>query len=345
MAHREKLVVTAALLAVVLGSPLARADCDARTRLSPCFDADALWIPAAPSRFLSIPRSAAMASREFSVGFGVTYLSRPVVAKAMSPDPSGRTLLVVDDVVDASFAAAYAPARHVELGVVLPLALHRTGAGLTGISSQNGPPLVGTALRDVRLGVGHDLVLKQVEGSRYRFSAMSRLELALPTGNDDAFAGDRGPVLAPSFTLGLRAGPVSFGAQEGARLRRSSDFGGARLGTQLVTSVGVNVDVVGGGLFSISAEAWLLPNLLSTRREFPDGASVTAGAHVPAEWLASAWLRVSPLLIGLGGGTAIPLSSETRVSPEGVASTEHFAAVTSPRFRFALTARYAPRGD
>jgi hypothetical protein len=47
-------------------------------------------------------------------------------------------------------------------------------------------------------------------------------------------------------------------------------------------------------------------------------------------------------MFGIGGGTAIPLSSETRTDPTGSHSSERFAGVTTPRFRFFLSARYVP---
>jgi hypothetical protein len=47
-------------------------------------------------------------------------------------------------------------------------------------------------------------------------------------------------------------------------------------------------------------------------------------------------------MLGLGGGSAIPLSSETRTDPTGSESSERFAGVTTPRFRFLLSVRYVP---
>lgn len=345
MVERETFVFSAALLGFALLSRFAQAaDCTPRTNTSPCFDADALWIPAAPSRFASIPTSEALPRSSFSLGVDVVYLSRPVVLKALSADPSGRSIFVVDDVLDASLAGAYSPISHLELGVVLPMALYRNGTGLTGVTSQSGPTLTGAALRDVRLGAGHDLVLRPATNDHLRFSAMSRLELALPTGNASAFAGSRGPVVAPSFSLGLAIDSVLIGAQEGVRFQSPADFGGARIGTQFVTSLGVNVDVLHDGLLALSGEAWLSPNFRSTSRTLPDGGAVTSGALVPAEWLAMAWTRWRAVTFGVGGGTAILLSHENTTAPDGTESKEYFAGVTTPRFRFVLTARYTPAG-
>lgn len=342
MAPREMVIFGALSCCIALSSERADAsDCTPRTRLSPCFDADTLWTPAAPSPFVTIPSSKALPRGSYALGLALSYASEPVTLRTLAPDPSGRTVLVVDDVVDASVAAAYSPARHLELGIVVPTALYRTGTGLSGVTSQSGPALTAAALRDVRIGAGHDLVLHPHSDDDFRFTAMARLDLALPTGDEDAFAGESGPVLAPSVTLGLGNRRVFFGAEEGARVRKAVDFGGSRLGTQLISSLGANAELTPDGSLSLSLEAWILPNFLSTRRTLPDGVVVTGGALVPAEWMATAWTRLSQWTLSLGGGSAIPLSSETRRALDGTETTDHFAGVTTPRFRLVLTVRYS----
>ena len=282
-----------------------------------------------------------MPARTYSLGLALVYLSQPVTLKAFAPDPDGRKVLVVDDVVGASVAAAYSPTRHLELGAVLPMNLYRTGAGLTGVTSQNGPTLSGATLRDIRIGAGHDLVLQPSSGDRVRVTAMARFELALPTGDEDAFAGNRTVVAAPSLSFGVEIGRVAVAIQKGARFRNGVEFGGARIATELLSSLGATVDLVPQGLLSLSAEAWFLPNLLSTERTTPNG-TATSTVLVPAEWLATAWTRLSEVMLGLGGGTALPLSREVRVTSTGAESTEGFAGATSPRFRFFVSARYVP---
>jgi hypothetical protein len=275
-------------------------------------------------------------------GLDVSYLSRPVVLEALAPDPSGRSVLVVDDVVDASLSAAYSPAPHLDLGLVLPFALYRSGTGLSGVTSQGGPSVAPTVFRDLRIGASHDLLLGGRAAGGLGFSAVSRLELALPTGDETAFAGDRSPVLAPGIVFGIDDGLTRFEAMGGARLREPVDIGGATIGSQIVASVGISVEAIPHDVLSASIEAWALPNFLSTKRTLPDGSVVTSGAQVPAEWLASVTTKLSSVTLAAGGGTAIPLSSETRVDPQGAESTEHFAAVGTPRFRVFLTARWEP---
>jgi hypothetical protein len=327
---------------VALGGSSARAACQPPTRQSTCFDADELWIPAAPSRFIGIAPARAPPARTWALGADMTYLSRPIVLRAGSPDPAGREVLVADDVIDVALAAAYSPVPHLELTAVVPAALYRSGTGLVGVTSQRGPPLPVAAFRDIRLGAAHDLVTIRPSTRDLDVALGTRLEVALPTGDNQSFAGERGPIVAPSLSLDLRGGIFFSAAEIGARLRRPVEIGGARLGTQLVSTLGVGVNALAADKLSIALEGWLLPTLLSQRRTLPDGTTITAGDLAPTEWMLSARTRLDDTVFALGVGTALPLSSETRTSARGDESTEHFAGVTSPRFRAALVVRYAP---
>lgn len=345
---RRDLGATARLLAVfvVFFAPgAARAACQPPTRQSTCFDADELWSPAAPSRFIGIAPGRTLAPHTYALGIDATYLSRPVVLETGSPDPSGRAVRVVDDVVDVAAALAYAPAPHLELTAIVPAAVYRSGTGLVGVTSQNGPALPMMALRDVRLGVAHDLLPSPRPDQRLDVGLATRLDVALPTGESSAFAGERGPVVAPSVSFDLTSGLFFFGAQTGARLRRPVEIGGARLGTQLISSLGAGADVLPKDRLALGVEAWLLPTLLSQRRTLPDGTLVTSGELFPAEWMFSARTRVDDTVLALGLGSAIPWSSETRKATNGEESTTHFAGVTAPRFRAVVVIRYAPRPD
>jgi hypothetical protein len=320
----------------------ARADCQPPTRQSPCFDADELWIPAAPTRFIGIAPGRALAAHTWTFGVDATYLSRPVVLRTASPDPNGRDVRVVDDVVDLALAAAYAPVPHLELTAIVPAALYRSGTGLVGVTSQNGPTLPVAALRDVRLGVAHDLLPNPSSKERPDVGLATRLDVALPTGEQSSFAGERGPIVAPSLSLDFRSGIFFAGAQAGARFRRPVQIGGARLGTQIVSALGVGVNVLGEDRLAVALEGWLLPTLLSQRRTLPDGTAIIGGELIPTEWMVSARTRLDEVVLALGLGSAIPWSTETRRATDGEESTTHFAGVTSPRFRAALVVRYAP---
>jgi hypothetical protein len=110
-----------------------------------------------------------------------------------------------------------------------------------------------------------------------------------------------------------------------------------------VTALGAGYDALHGGRLTVAIEAFVAPYLSQEDRTLPDGTRVDAGALVPSEWMLSARTRLAAFSIGLGGGTAIPLSSESRTSPVGLETTSNYAAVTSPVYRFVVSLRYVPQ--
>ena len=83
----------------------------------------------------------------------------------------------------------------------------------------------------------------------------------------------------------------------GARLRPTTELDGARIGTQIVTALGVGVDILPRELLSATLEGWALPNLAEqhdvsvssfSRVSTPNGKYIA-----PAEWQLSA--RTAPL--------------------------------------------------
>jgi hypothetical protein len=109
------------------------------------------------------------------------------------------------------------------------------------------------------------------------------------------------------------------------------------VGTQIVTALGVGVDLIPRELLSATLEGWALPTLAEQATEQSTIAgsytSVPNGSHiVPAEWQLSA--RTSPLRGGdlsvqLGGGGAIPFGGDD--------------VITRPLFRVTLGVRWAPQ--
>lgn len=339
-AHRRRLALL--VLSSSLAGERAVADCTPRTHQSPCVDADPLWLTSTPSPFIAIPGAESLPAHAWSAALGVSYSSRPITLVAPSPDPNGREVRVVDDLIHTTLGGGMSPARHLELSLLVPFVSGRTGTGLTGITSQNGPEVSAVAFGDVRVGVGHDLVLHPGRADP-KFRAMSRLDIALPTGG--AFAGSRGVTISPSFAFSARAGRAFFGATLGARVRAISELGDARLGTELVGMLGGGVDLLERHRLSLALESWALPSLASQGRTLPDGTVVTESSLVPAEWMLSARTVAAPFIVQLGVGTGIPLSSETRRHPDGTETTEHFAGMTTPRFRATLVVKYAPAAD
>jgi hypothetical protein len=348
MRPSPRLFVTLTIAALAAEPGVATgAECSPPTRESTCLDPDPLWTSAVPSGFLSVGAARAMPRHAWAFGLDTIYLLRPVVLTTRSPDPDGREIRVVDDAVNVTASAAYAPWRHSEVSLGLPVSLYRTGTGMSGVTSQSGPGLPATALRDLRLGMGHQLLATAGGAGRPEVLLMSRLTLTLPTGAAASFAGERGPVLAPSLSVAVERGILVAAAEQGVRLREPVDLGGARLGTQIVSAVGFGVKVLDQGRLTIAAESWVMPSLTSGKRTLPNGEQIATTVLTPAEWLLSAWTRLGPVTVAIGGGTGLPLSQETRRDSAGVETTTHFAGVTSPRVRLGLVVRYetAPLGD
>lgn len=324
--------------AALAGAVEARADdCNPASGVSTCFDANTLWLSAGPTRFASIAPPEPVRARTFALAGFVSYLDRPVLLEAPSPDPEGREIGVVRDVVDLSLAVAYGLSPDLELTLAAPLVVYQRGAGAQGITSQSAPALGRTALRDPRLGVGYAL---PVGGA---FQLASRLELGLPLGDEQLYAGAGSFTVAPSFVMGVRRGAFHGAAQLGARFRRSVPFATARVGSALVSAVGVGADAF-EELLSFELEAFVMPSLAAQPGRTSPTSRVRNGVLVPAEWLFS--LRSAPLpdpgwSFSLGGGTGLPLSSETRETSAG-ATREEFAGVTTPKFRLLAGVRYQP---
>jgi hypothetical protein len=177
---------------------------------------------------------------------------------------------------------------------------------------------------------------------RTSFSGIVRLDLSLPTGKASAFAGERSLMGEPAIAVEMRSGSVFAVVEERARLRQPVALGGQQLGTQWISSLGIGMNTIPEERLAVAVEAYVAPYLDQRAYVLPDGTWVDAGAVVPAEWMFSARTRLHAFGVGIGFGTAIPLSSDKRVAPSGAGSNETYAAVTSPSFRFALTLRYAP---
>ncbi|HEX4336753.1 MAG TPA: hypothetical protein VH062_12625 [Polyangiaceae bacterium] len=316
------------------------AGCSPSTLQSTCFDADTLATPFAPSDFFMLSRPRAMAANSWSLGLDLTALHRPVTLRVPSPDPRGRELDVVGELFDGTLAVAGSPLRHLELGAALPFSLYRTGTGLTGVTSQTGPGLPRSAFRDLRFGAGYDIFQALLDGGSTVVNGLVRLDFSLPTGQSGSFAGERSVVTEPALDVGLTSGRFFASVEERVRLREPVTFGSELLGTQWLSALGVGVDVLDHERLRVGVEADVAPYLASRGRTFPDGTRVEAATLVPAEWMLSVRTRLDHYVLGLGGGTGIPLSSETRVDATGAKTSDSFASVTTPSYRFALTVRY-----
>lgn len=338
----RSLLSLAAITALIVSTRPARAaHCSPASGLSTCINADELWFAAGPSRFVGIASAAPLGARKFSFGVGTSWVSRPIVLHASSPDPEGRDIFVVDDALDTTMLFAYGVTHRLELTTALPFTLYRSGAGVAGVTSQSGPPLTRTAVADPRIGAGFSVFHEASAG--WQSDAKLLLDVSLPLGDQEDFAGQGSFVEAPALVAELGAGRFSAAGEIGARFRSARSIAGQRVGSELVSMLGLEVDILPRELLSFGAEGWLFPSLVSQDYRAANGTLLQNASIVSAEWLAS--LRSSPLAhreleLQLGGGTGIPLSSARATLPDGTTRNESFSAVGTPNFRLVLSVRY-----
>jgi hypothetical protein len=332
--------LAACLSALALDHPAHATDCGS-PNVSTCIDDDALWPHAGASHFFSIGATGTVEAGQVGFGLSTSYLSRPITLQAATPGPGGTLYNVIDNQVNGSFLWSYGMTDRLELDLVLPVTFGQNGVGINPITG--GPPqsaLSGSATRDLRFGVAYGLV-KRAPVDPYApreadrpsgdgFGVALRFEMSAPTGDANEFATNGTGVWLPGVSADYRYGRIFAGAEVGARLRPTQQFEGARIGNQAYVAFGVACDALASELLTIGVEAFALPTFAE---QGSSATSATGGETIaPSEWMVSA--RTSPLFGGdlqiqLGGGGNLPVTGDP---------------VTSPRFRFALSIRYARQG-
>jgi len=341
-----RLLPAAAVLAATFVARTAAASCNVPIT-SPCVDSDTLWPHAGPGLFMNVGGTETVAAERISFGLVATYLSRPIVLNLPSPDPTQPSARpAIDNQFDATFLFAYGLTDRFELDLALPVTIFQDGAGntpLVGCGPGNNCSIAATATRDLRFGATYTF-LKRPAKHPWRhdasgFGLAARFETVAPSGDNTAFAAERSAVFVPSISLDYRSHRFFAGAEVGVRIRPTTDFAGARIGTEGVIAAGVGVDVLPKhDLLALTAEARFHPVFTeqATVTQSPNGLVSSANGTfiTPAEWMVAA--RTAPLEGGdlvfqLGVGGWMPTSS--------------FAPITTPRFRVALGLTFAPRGS
>ncbi len=324
----------AALVALAPGNARAT-DCSGID--SPCIDADNFWPHAGPQRFVAVGSTETVAAQQVGVGLVATYQKRPLVVHVAQPGPGGSDQNAIDDQVNGTFLWAYGVTDRLELDLAVPLTLIQSGAGVSPLTGGNA--LKDTAVRDMRFGFTYAILAHERVEPRARpeaFGLAARFEVSAPTGDSDQLAGERSGVFVPSIAADWRLQRLFAGAEVGARLRPTTELDGARIGTQLVTALGVGLDILPRELLSATLEGFALPNFAEqhdvavstlSRVSAPNGKYIA-----PAEWQLA--VRTAPLASGdlsiqLGGGGGLPITS---------------GAPTMPLYRFTLGVRWAPAG-
>jgi OOP family OmpA-OmpF porin len=306
-----------------------------------CINSDTLWASPGPGRFLGIGGGETVGQGQVGFGLLASYASRPVLLRVASPGPSGTPQSAVDDQVNASFLFAYGVTDRLQLDLAAPVTLAQNGTGTSALSG--GATLRSTALRDLRFGLAYSLVPRlRIDpekastgtGRGRTTSVVARFTTSAPTGDRDAFAGERSAVFVPSVAGDVRFGKVFVGADLGARIRPVGEFAGARIGTQLTTALGAGYDLLAGERLSVFLEGralWTFAEQFDTQQSAygvtssPNGRTIT-----PAEWtlgVRSAPFPGGDVAFTAGGGGPVPGFGD---------------AATTPRFRFLLGIVYAP---
>jgi hypothetical protein len=304
--------------------------CAPDSELSPCFDADPLWLGTAPSEFASLPSPRALGAGELSALLGLGVSRRPVILVAPSPHRYGREVPVVETTSTLTLGARYGIGYGLDLGVVLPFVPYQHGTGVEGVTAQHGEPLGAVALRDPRLEFAATLLGRRGEA----LALGTRLALALPLGSASAFAGAAGPSVAPALAASLELGRFTLAADLAFRFRKAVNFASTRQGSEASLAAGVAFDIVRStSELGVGIEGWLRPKLAGSA---PAAAADTL--DLPAEWLAS--VHFSPQRAGswsffAGAGSGLPLS----YAAEPASPAEATLGVTAPEFRVLLATR------
>jgi OmpA-OmpF porin, OOP family len=256
-----------------------------------------------------------------------------------SPGPPGTKEAVIDTQFTTNFLFNIGITRKLEFGAALPVTLGQSGSGLTPITGGESG-LKPTALRDIRFGLAYALLRSNAAttaGSSLLdgFSVAARFFMSAPTAEGGGFAGETGAVFLPSISAEYRTRRFFAASELGLRLRSTTEFAGARVGSQGSAALGAGFDILPSDVLAAIAEIRVLPGFVkqSTLVQTSNGFSreLISAIAAPAEW--SVGVRSAPLFGGdlafqLMGGSGIPLSSD--------------AALGTPRFRFTLGIRYAP---
>jgi len=335
MRPRVVFALSAALLVALASGKAHATDCSGI--YSPCIDGDNFWPHAGPSRFVGVGSTETVAAQQVGVGLVTTYQKQPLVLHVAQPGPGGSDQNAIDDQVNGTFLWAYGVTNRLELDLAVPLTFIQSGAGVSPLTG--GSALKDTAVRDMRFGFTYAIVPHARVAPTERpeaFGLATRLEVSAPTGDSDQLAGERSGVLVPSVAADWRLRRLFAGAEVGARLRPTTELDGARIGTQIVTALGVGVDILPRELLSATIEGWALPNLAEqhdvsvssfSRVSTPNGKYIA-----PAEWqlaVRTAPLPTGDLSVQFGGGGGLPITS---------------GAPTMPNYRFTLGVRWAPTG-
>ena len=306
---------------------------------SSCIPSNQQWLAAAPSSFAAIPSAHVLEAARLSLALAGVYQYQPLTLLAASPDPEGRSVPVVEHVVDTQALLAAGLGYGFEFTSALRLVAYQEGSGIGAARSRSESSLAPNAIRDPLFGLGYALIAREPAARSYALKLRS--DFSLPLGDAQSFASEPGSVVAPALTFQWEAGRVSLVGDLGLRLRPSATLADVEYGSQLSVATGVSVEAIRRRLF-VAAEATALPGLTGA----PVAADGAKTQWIPAEWavtLALYWSEVYSLLVSAGGG--LPFSSRSGGTENSAVDTDHFVGLGAPQVRSLILLRVTSPHD
>jgi MYXO-CTERM domain-containing protein len=193
---------------------------------------------------------------------------------------------VLSNRTGVTLGASYGIADRFELSAALPVAMSQSG-NLMLVNREG--ELAGTALGDLRLGGK----VRLLDAGPFRLGAA--LNVVVPTGDDEAFAGAGTVVVTPRVIAGVRLGRLALAANGGYALRQPGGAGNLEVDDELVFGAGARFDLQPRRLALLGE---------SYARVGVQGMGVER--ELPAEALfALRWQVSGPWAIDAGGGFGI----------------------------------------
>ncbi len=302
----------------VVGAPTRARAADCTASASTCIDSEALWPYAGPTTWFSVAPARTLGSRSFGFGLASSFQHDPIVFRTSSASPTGGTKVpAIGNQLTTSFLFSYGVTDRLEVDAVAPVTFYQDGTGVTRLTGTQAVDVPTSAVRDVRIGAAYALVPIPRVASPQGVGVVARLDLSIPSGDQDYFGGGRTAVIIPALALEEAIGPLSFGATLGARLRGKSELVGVKVGSQGYMALGAAATVDEKHRVAITGELFALPSLVDS------GTS-------PVQWLGGVrWapLWAGDLVIHAGAGGSLRGAS---------------AQLLEPTWRATLDLRYAP---
>ncbi|MCU0661848.1 MAG: hypothetical protein MUC50_05925 [Myxococcota bacterium] len=184
-------------------------------------DAEILWLSPGPSNFATVSSSDIASHKDVAFSGILGYKYRPIGLAT-----PGKDSWVVRHALSANFLWAFGLMDWIQLGLDLPIVIFQNGDGAQKVRPAGTPvadyALASSALGDLKLHVKARFLGGFAElPDRRGLGLALDLGLAVPTGDELAFAGDAGAVLFPSLIVDYHLCKFSAAINVGGRLRFS----------------------------------------------------------------------------------------------------------------------------